>query len=121
LPGFAANGAIGARATTTIGPTVVTRRVLRKFSADLVADTFDLIGVVPADRALASEGRDTKAENADQDDSGGQFSHDNLQQVRHPLKIVSSVPFPERAVFNALPAAIDAVDASLATASVTCA
>jgi len=40
---FAANGAVRARTTVTVSPTVMPRCILRKPSADLLANAFDLI------------------------------------------------------------------------------
>jgi hypothetical protein len=37
-----------------------------RISRRLVADTFDLLGAMLADRCVASEGRDTKAKDANQ-------------------------------------------------------
>jgi hypothetical protein len=78
LTGFAVNDAIGARATMTIGSTIVSGRVLFKFPTDFLADTFGLFDAVLADRCLASERRDTKAKDANENEKEGQTSHGNL-------------------------------------------
>ena len=64
LTSFAADNAIGAGAPTTIGPTIMSRCVLRKLPTDFVADTFDLLGGMLADRYVASERRDSEAKDA---------------------------------------------------------
>ena len=64
LTSLAADNAIGARAATTIGPTIMSRCVLRKLPTDFVADTFDLLDGMLAYRYVASQTRDTQAKDA---------------------------------------------------------
>jgi hypothetical protein len=66
LTDFAANGTIGARAAVTITSTIVSRCVLRKFAADFVANLFNFLGCMFADRYFASERRNLKGKYANQ-------------------------------------------------------
>jgi hypothetical protein len=54
LISFAADDAIGARATIAIGSTKMPRCVLRKLTTDFVADTFDFLGGMPVDGHFTS-------------------------------------------------------------------
>ena len=79
LISLAANDTVGARATMTVRSAIIPACVLRKLSADFIADSFELLSGMFGHRYFVGQNRTTDGKDANQDEGDGQTSHGSLR------------------------------------------